>query len=64
MKLHTREYHAPRRHIELLASIHISNFLTKKLSRRARVAHRWSATEITSNGTSYDPKDKLNYTSV
>jgi len=64
MKLDNRENFAHCTHIELPAVIHISNFLMNKLSRKARVAHHWSATEITSNGTLYDPKDKLNYTSV
>lgn len=69
----TRWRHNPQYHninfalfmqIELLVSIYISNLLTNKLSRKARVAHHWSATEITSNRNPYDPKDKLNYTSV
>ena len=64
MKLHICENLALCTHIELLASINSSNFLNKKLSRKARVAHHWSATEITSNGTPYEPKDKLNYTNV
>jgi hypothetical protein len=64
MKLHRRENLTLFSHIELLAGIHISNISTKKSSRNARFTHHWSATEITSNGTPYDPKDKLNYMSV